>query len=58
MNDLPVASAWTTMDRGFAPRHSQEIEHYPFFSRLAHGLMETDAAQCLLGAGDHREIPG
>jgi hypothetical protein len=55
MNDLPISSVWTTMDRGFAPHHSQEIEQYPFFVHLAHGLTESQAAQCLLGTGDHRE---
>jgi hypothetical protein len=55
MNDLPVSSSWTTMDRGFAPHHSQDIEHYPFYVDLARGLTELESAQCLLGAGDHRE---
>jgi len=55
MNDLPVSSFWTTMDRGFAPRDGQAIAHNPFYVGLARGLTEVEAAHCLLGSGDHRE---
>jgi hypothetical protein len=44
------------MDRGIASGPNQAAAHYPFYVRLARELTESEAAQCLLGAGDHREM--
>jgi hypothetical protein len=56
MSELGIASSWTTMDRGIASGPNQAAAHYPFYVRLARELTESEAAQCLLGAGDHREM--
>jgi len=55
MNDLPVSSFRATMARGSAPQHGQDFAHNPFYVRLARGLVEVEAAVCLLGSGDYRE---
>jgi hypothetical protein len=51
MNDLPVSSFWTTMDRGFPSHRGPRVAHDLFYVRLACGFIEAEPARCRLGSG-------